>query len=80
MANKINPKAFALASAGITFVVDIAGYIWHGLLQQPSVMNILYSGFWSNYTLMFLGLIGTVVGAYTLGYIFAWAYNKGEKG
>ena len=76
---KLNEKSFALASAIVAFIVDIAGYVWHGLLQQPSVMNILYSGFWSNYTLMFLGLAGTVAGAYIVGYIFAWAYNKGEK-
>jgi hypothetical protein len=76
---KLNEKSFALASAAVTFIVDIVGYIWHGLLQQPSVMNILYPGFWTDYTLMFLGLIGTVAGAYILGYIFALAYNKGEK-
>ena len=75
----LNEKSFALASAAIAFIVDIAGYLWHGILQQPSVMNILYPGFWNNYILMFLGLIGTVVGACILGYIFAWSYNKGEK-
>ena len=76
---KLNEKSFALASAAVTVIVDIAGYAWHGILKQPSFMNILYPGFWSNYSLMFLGLVGTVVGAYILGYIFAWVYNKGEK-
>ena len=76
---KLNEKSFALASALVTFIVDISGYVWHGLLQQPSIMNLLYPGFWSNYSLMFLGLVGTVVGACILGYIFAWIYNKGEK-
>lgn len=74
-----NEKAFAAASAAITAVVDVSGYVWHGLLGQPSVMNTLYPGFWSNWTLMFLGLVGTVVGAYILGYAFAWVYNNQGK-
>ncbi|MBI2579125.1 MAG: hypothetical protein HYW26_05415 [Candidatus Aenigmarchaeota archaeon] len=75
----LNEKAFAFASAAVTALTDVAGYVWHGLLQQPSMMNTLYPGFWSDWTLMALGLIGTVVGAYILGYVFAWAYNKQSK-
>ena len=75
----LNEKAFGVASAFVTALLDIFGYIWHGLLQQPSVMNTLYPGFWSDWTLMLLGLLGTVVGAYVLGYVFAWKYNKFEK-
>ena len=68
----LNPKAFAFTSAVITALVDVFGYIWHGLLQQPSIMNILYPGFWSNTQLMAIGLAITVAGAYILGYAFAW--------
>ncbi len=75
----LNTKALAGASAVSTAVLDVAGYVWHGLLQQPSIMNALYPGFWSNWTLMALGLISTVAGAYVLGYLFAWAYNWFEK-
>ncbi|MBI2075888.1 MAG: hypothetical protein HYT72_01410 [Candidatus Aenigmarchaeota archaeon] len=75
----LNPKAFAFASAAVTVAVDISGYVWHGLLQKPSLMNSLYPGFWSNWTLMIIGLAGTVAAAYALGYLFAWAYNKKEK-
>ncbi len=75
----LNTKALAGASAVVTFAVDAAGYAWHGLLGQPSIMNTLYPGFWSNWTLMTLGLAGTVAGAYAIGYIFAWAYNRLEK-
>lgn len=75
----LNEKAFAFASAATTALLDIAGYVWHGLLGQPSIMNTLYLGFWSNWTLMIIGLVGTVVAAYILGYAFAWLYNKKEK-
>ena len=45
---KINPKQLAITFSVATFVlVDVVGYIWHGLLGQPSVMNVLYPGFWS---------------------------------
>ena len=75
----LSVKSFSFASAAITFVLDVSGYVWHGLLQQPSMMNILYPGFWSNPALLALGLIGTVVGAYALGYLFAWTYNWHDK-
>lgn len=72
----LNLKAFAMASAAVTFLMDVAGYVWHGMLQQPSVLNVVYPGFWSSPTLLLLGLTGTVVGAYMLGYLFAWVYNR----
>ncbi len=76
---RLNPKAFAFASAFVTAVADISGYVWHGLLQQPSIMSTLYPGFWSSWVLMILGLVGTVVAAYVLGYAFAWASNQKER-
>ncbi|MBI4020023.1 MAG: hypothetical protein HY367_01715 [Candidatus Aenigmarchaeota archaeon] len=75
----LNPKHFGIASAIIALILDISGYIWHGLLQQPSTMNLLYPGFWSNPTLLAYGLAGTLIGLYVLGYIFAWLYNRLSK-
>ena len=72
-------EVMAMTFAVFTFFVDITGWVWHSLLGQPSVMNTLYSGFWSSYTLMLYGLVGTVVYAYALGYVFAWIYNWAEK-
>lgn len=74
--DKLNREAFARASALITVVVDVIGYLWHGLLKQPSIMDVIYPGFWGNWTLMLIGLAGTAAGAYLLGYLFAWAYNR----
>ncbi len=76
MKNTLNPKAFALALAAVAFIMDLVGYIWHGLLRQPSAMDLIYPGFWSNWGLLIAGLAGTVAGAYVLGYIFASIYNK----
>ncbi len=76
---KLSEKAFAEASVAVAVLLDAAGYVWHGLLQQPSIMSQLYPGFWSSTTLMLMGLAGTVVAAYITGYAFAWIYNKQEK-
>ncbi len=75
MGDKIHPKALSLALAAVTILMDIIGYVYHGLMQQPSLVNLLYPGFWSNPLLMFYGLIGTLAMALAFGYIFALAYN-----
>ncbi|MBI4015961.1 MAG: hypothetical protein HY362_04555 [Candidatus Aenigmarchaeota archaeon] len=75
MGNEINPKAMAVALAAVTFLMDLAGYVYHGLMQQPSMVNLLYPGFWSSPALMAYGLIGTLAMALAFGYIFAVAYN-----
>jgi len=72
----LDEKGLAIASATITFLLDAFGYVWHGMMSQPSMMNSLYPGFWSNWTLMIYGLVGTVVGAFIAGYLFALVYNK----
>ena len=69
----------AIAVTLFALFVDITGWIWHGLLGQPSVMNTLYPGFWSSPTLLLYGLIGSLVYAFILGYVFAWVYNWTEK-
>jgi predicted CDP-diglyceride synthetase/phosphatidate cytidylyltransferase len=75
MVNKINPKVLAISFLLITLFWDIVGYIWHGLLRQPSVIDIVYPSFWSSPTLLLYGLIGTLISAYICGYIFALIYN-----
>ena len=73
------PMTWAITFAIITFIMDLTGYVWHGLLGKPSIVNTLYPGFWSNWTLMLYGLVGTVIYAFIFGYIFAWIYNWAEK-
>ncbi len=79
MADKLKPKVVATTFAITTLILDVAGYVWHGLLGQPSMMDVLYPGFWSNWTLMLYGLVGTVVGAKVLGYVVAVIYNWANK-
>ncbi|MBS3054454.1 MAG: hypothetical protein J4431_02875 [Candidatus Aenigmarchaeota archaeon] len=75
----LKPQALGIASSATVAVVDVAGYIWHGLMGQPSVMDILYPGFWTSPLMLALGLAGSVAAAYGLGYFFALAYNMQEK-
>ena len=79
MTSKLEPKVLAVTFTLVILVLDITGYIWHGALNQPSIMNLLYPGFWSNTTLLALGLIGSLIGAYLFGYIFATIYNWSNK-
>ncbi len=76
---QLNPKAFGTALAGITLIIDLVGYILHGILNQPSVINLLYPGFWGNYSLILLWFAGSVVSAYIIGCLFAYIYNSVNK-
>ena len=60
MADKIRPKQLAVTFVVVAFLFDVVGYIWHGILGQPSIMNVLYPGFWSNWTLMGMALVGFI--------------------
>lgn len=77
--NELSPKSIAISLMIITFIMDVAGYFWHGLLGQPSMVNVLYPGFWSDWGLMAYGLLGTMAMAYVFGYVFAWLYNWALK-
>jgi len=79
MVDKLNPKALAITFVLFTVVFDLTGYVWHGLLKQPSMLNQTYPGFWSDYTLMLYGLMGSVIYAYAIGYVFAWIFNWANK-
>jgi hypothetical protein len=77
--DKINPKVLAITFAIIAFIADVAGYVWHVILGQPSIMDLLYPGFWGNWNLMLTALAACLVSAYALGYVFAWVYNWSGK-
>lgn len=72
----LNPHALALAAAIVTLVMDIAGFLWHGMMGQPSMMGYMYPGFWGMPSMLLIGLVASVVGAYILGYLFALVYNR----
>ena len=75
MTGQLEPKVMGLTFAAVAFFFDITGYVWHGLLSQPSIMNILYPRFWGDATLLLYGLVGSLVYAFAIGYVFAYAYN-----
>ena len=72
---KLNPTAFAHAAVLIVILFDMVAYVWHGALQQPSLANAIYPGFWTNPVLLAAALISSLIGAYAFGYLFARTYN-----
>ena len=75
---KANKVAWALGLFSI--FVAFTGWVWHGLLGQPSMMTQLYPWFsWSNP----LHLVGMAVLFFIWGLIygvaFTWIYNWAEK-
>ncbi|TAL47004.1 hypothetical protein EPN87_03915 [archaeon] len=79
MSDKLSPKPLAVTFTIIAFIFDIVGYVWHGLLGQPSLITIMYPGFWSNWNLMLTVLAACLASSYALGYAFAWIYNWALK-
>ncbi len=75
----LNRHAFGLASAIVVVIVELSGYLWHGMMGQPSMMNFMYPGFWGNPAMMLIALAASVVFAYAAGYAFAWLYNEYNK-
>ncbi len=79
MVEKIKPKVLAVTFTIAAFIIDVAGYVWHGLLGQPSILNVIYPGFWSNWSLMLTALVACLISAYVFGYVLAWIYNWAQK-
>lgn len=83
MAEKMNPKAFAIALTLLAFVLYLLGFAGRGMLGSPYMMGMMYSGYLAtgavSWSLSLLGLIGTLVAAFVLGYIFALLYNWADK-
>lgn len=75
----LDPKSVSVALVAVTLLIDVGGYLWHGFLGQPSIINVVYPGFWSDWTLMASALACTVLVAYVSGYVFAWVYNWALK-
>ena len=75
MANKLDEKVLANALVLFALFVDITGWLWLGLLGQPSILNTLYPGFWQTPRLLLFGLVGSLIVAYVYGYAFAKIYN-----
>ena len=73
--HELDEKIVATATGLFGVVVAATGIFWHGMLQQPSMMNIMYPGFWGsgvNYLVVVIG--GFVLGAF-YGWLFAIVYN-----
>jgi hypothetical protein len=79
MAEKLNGKVLAVSFALTALAMCLLGYVWHGILGQTSVMNTVYPGFWSDWTLMLWGLACVLFAAFVSGYVFAWTYNWALK-
>ena len=79
MTEKIKPKILAISFTLFTIFLEATGFVCHGLLGMPSIMNSVYPGFWSNPELLLLAFVGSLVYAYIAGYIFALIYNWASK-
>ncbi len=78
--SKLDEKIVAWTFVVFTFLVlDLPGWVWHSFLGQPSIINMIYFGFWQNTQLMLLGLVGSLVYAYIAGIIFAKTWNWASK-
>jgi len=72
---KLDEKVVANTLVLFALFADITAWIWHGLLKQPSFINLIYPGFWQNPRLMVFGLVGSLVAAYIYGLAFAKIWN-----
>lgn len=81
MAEKMNPKAFAIALTLLVLVLDLLGYAGRGMLGTPYMMGMMYTGYVgaANWNLSIFGLIATLVAAFIFGYAFALLYNWADK-
>ncbi len=61
-----------VATAGGLFgsVVAVTGIVWHGLLRQPSMMNVMYPGFWGSG----FNFVVALAGGFVLGAVYSWLF------
>ncbi len=73
--HKLDIKVVALALAVFGVITAITGIVWHGFLGQPSILNLLYPGFWDNPVNYLVVIIAGFILGIFYGAIFAWSYN-----
>lgn len=73
--HELDEKIVTVATGLFGAVAAATGIVWHGLFGQPSMMNLMYPGFWGsgmNYLIAIIG--GFILGAF-YGWLFAVVYN-----
>lgn len=75
----LNVKQFALTVGFFGLFVAVTGIIWHGLLGQPSILNLIYADFWSSPLNWLLALAGAFLSGVVYGGAFAYIYNWALK-
>lgn len=78
--HELDESIVAVATGAFGAAVAFTGIIWHGMLRQPSIMNMMYLNFWGspvNYVVALVG--GFALGAF-YGWLFAVVYNWVLKG
>ncbi len=73
--HKLDVKVVALALGIFGVLTTITGIVWHGFLRQPSVLNLLYPGFFDNPVNYLVLIIATFALGIFYGALFAWSYN-----
>ena len=77
---KLDEKITAWTFVIFTFLIfDLPAWVWHGLLGQPSILPLLYPGFWQNTYLMAMALAGSLAYAYIAGVVVAKSWNWVSK-
>ncbi len=78
MANKMHPlnvRTVAMATGLFGLFAMATGVVWHGILGQPSIMNLVYPGFWSSQLNWLIALVIGFVAGKIYGAAFAWIFN-----
>lgn len=73
--HQLDERIVATATGLFGAVASLTGILWHGMMGQPSMMNLMYPNFWGsmmNYPVALVG--GFVLGAF-YGWLFAVVYN-----
>lgn len=73
--HELDEKIVATATGLFGAVTAATGVVWHGMLGQPTMMNMTNPNFWGspvNYLVALIG--GFILGAF-YGWLFAVVYN-----